>query len=212
MNRRELVNAIAAHTAVDSKTVDAVLKGFTDVTTAVVSKGEPVAITGFAKFVKRESPARMGRNPATGEAIRIKASKKARITPLKGFKDAVLTPSLAPKLASGIWPPGGQEGGRRPRRPRRPARQGRLRRPRPLAKLKAPAKKAPARNIKDPTDYRACAPTRSIEPPVGADPVAASRLVRMGPPREPMTLGDRAVRGNRKSPDGPEGSAFDGCH
>ena len=76
MNRRELVNATAAHTGVDAKTVDAVLRGFTDVVTAVVSKGEPVAITGFAKFSKVERPARMGRNPATGEAIKIKASLK----------------------------------------------------------------------------------------------------------------------------------------
>jgi DNA-binding protein HU-beta len=105
MNRRDLVKAIAAQTEVDPKTVDAVLKGFTDVTTAVVSKGEPVAITGFAKFAKVERAARMGRNPATGEAIKIKASKKARITPLKGFKDAVMTPSTAPKLSKGVYTP-----------------------------------------------------------------------------------------------------------
>ena len=104
MNRRDLVKAIAAQTETDAKTVDAVLKGFTDVTTAVVSKGEPVAISGFCKFSKVERPARMGRNPATGEAIKIKASKKARITPLKGFKDAVMTPSQAPKLAKGVFP------------------------------------------------------------------------------------------------------------
>ena len=133
MNRRELVNAIAAHTSVDTKTVDAVLKGFTDVTTAVVSKGEPVAITGFAKFVKRESPARMGRNPATGEAIRIKASKKARITPLKGFKDAVLTPSLAPKLASGVWPPAAKKAA--------PAKKAAAARKAPAKKAAAPARK-----------------------------------------------------------------------
>ena len=105
MNRRELVNAVAAHTDVDTKTVDAVLRGFTEVTTAVVAKGEPVAISGFLKFAKVERPARMGRNPATGEAIKIKASKKARVTPLKAFKDSVMTPSLAPKLAKGVWPP-----------------------------------------------------------------------------------------------------------
>ncbi len=105
MNRRELVKAIAAQTETDAKTVDAVLKGFTDVTTAVVSKGEPVAISGFCKFSKVVRAARMGRNTATGEAIKIKASKKARITPLKGFKDAVMTPSQAPKLNRGVWPP-----------------------------------------------------------------------------------------------------------
>ena len=121
MNRRELVNAIAAHTGQESRQVDATLKGFTDVVTAVVAKGEPVAITGFAKFSKGERPARMGRNPATGEQIKIKASKKARITPLKAFKDSVMTPSQAPKLAKGVWP----------------AEAG--------AKKAAPAKKAPAK-------------------------------------------------------------------
>ena len=105
MNRRELVNAVAAQSGTTPKEADALLRAFTDVVTAVVSKGEPVAISGFAKFSKVERAARMGRNPATGEAIKIKASKKARITPLKGFKDAVLTPSLAPKLGSGVWPP-----------------------------------------------------------------------------------------------------------
>ena len=105
MNRRELVLAIAAHTGSDNRQVDNLLRGFTDVVTATVAKGEPVAISGFAKFAKVERPARMGRNPATGEAIRIKASKKARITPLKGFKDAVMTPSLAPKLGKGAAAP-----------------------------------------------------------------------------------------------------------
>ena len=90
MNKRELAKAVAVQSDVDLKTVATVLDGFTDVVTAVVSKGEPVAIPGFAKFVKVDRAARMGRNPATGESIRIKASKKARITPVKAFKDAVL--------------------------------------------------------------------------------------------------------------------------
>ena len=90
MNRRELVAAIAEATGQDKKAVDAVVQGFTDVVTATVAGGDPVAITGFAKFSKVERAARMGRNPATGEAIQIKASTKAKITPLKGFKDAVL--------------------------------------------------------------------------------------------------------------------------
>lgn len=105
MNRRDLVKTIAAQTGVEAKTVDTVLRGFTDVTTHVVAKGEPVNITGFAKFAKVDRAARMGRNPATGEAIKIKASKKARITPLKGFKDAVMKPSLAPKLNRGVYTP-----------------------------------------------------------------------------------------------------------
>jgi DNA-binding protein HU-beta len=104
MNKRELARAVAVQSDVELKTVTSVLDGFTDVVTAVVSKGEPVSIPGFAKFVKVDRAARMGRNPATGESIRIKASKKARITPVKAFKDAVLAPSLAPKLVKGAYP------------------------------------------------------------------------------------------------------------
>jgi DNA-binding protein HU-beta len=98
MNRRELITAVAAHTDAEPKTVDAVLRGFTDVVCATVAKGDPVVLSGFAKFAKIQTKARMGRNPATGAAIKIKASKKARITPLKGFKDIVLGAAPAPKL------------------------------------------------------------------------------------------------------------------
>jgi DNA-binding protein HU-beta len=104
MNKRELAKAVAVQADVELKTVTAVLDGFTDVVTTVVSKGEPISIPGFAKFVKVNRAARMGRNPATGETIRIKASKKARITPVKAFKDAVLAPALAPKLKAGVFP------------------------------------------------------------------------------------------------------------
>lgn len=104
MNRRDLVLAVSNHTGIERKEVDSVLKGVTDVVTAVVSKGEPVSISGFAKFAKVDRPARMGRNPQTQQPLRIKASKRARITPLKGLRDAVVKPSLAPKLGRGVLP------------------------------------------------------------------------------------------------------------
>jgi DNA-binding protein HU-beta len=142
MNKRELARAVAVQSDVDLKTVVTVIDGFTDVVTAVVSKGEPVAITGFAKFVKVNRPSRMGRNPATGEAIRIKASKKARITPVKAFKDAVLAPASAPKLVKGAYPTvdaavtaAGKSSA--PVAAKAPARKAPAR--------KAPAKKAPAK-------------------------------------------------------------------
>ncbi|HWF15769.1 MAG TPA: HU family DNA-binding protein [Acidimicrobiales bacterium] len=131
MNKRELARAVAVQSDVELKTVVSVMEGFTDVVTAVVSKGEPVSIPGFAKFVKVDRPARMGRNPATGEAIRIKASKKARITPVKAFKDAVLAPAKAPKLAKGAYPTNDAAVAAAGKSAATPA--------------KAPAKKAPAR-------------------------------------------------------------------
>ena len=105
MNRRELVNATAAHTGLEPKVVDQTIKGLTEVIMAVNAKGEPVAISGFAKFARVDRPARVGRNPATGEPVKIKASKRAKITPLKGYKDCVMSIAAAPKLAKGVWPP-----------------------------------------------------------------------------------------------------------
>ncbi|HLX89143.1 MAG TPA: HU family DNA-binding protein [Acidimicrobiales bacterium] len=160
MNKRELAKSVAVQADVDFATVSKVLEGFTDVVTAVVAKGEPVAITGFAKFVKVDRPARMGRNPATGEQIRIKASKKARITPVKAFKEAVLNPSTAPKLNRGVFPlmdelvraagksaaPAKAAAKKAPAK-RAPARKAAAKRApaRKTAARKAPARKAPAR-------------------------------------------------------------------
>jgi DNA-binding protein HU-beta len=138
VNRRELITAVAANSGADAKVVDGVLRGFTDVVSATVAKGDPVVITGFAKFAKIQTKARMGRNPATGEAIKIKASKKARITPLKGFKDIVLGVAPAPKLAK---PAPAKAPAKAPAR-KAPARTAKA------APAKAPARKAPARTAK----------------------------------------------------------------
>jgi DNA-binding protein HU-beta len=168
MNKRELAKAVAVQADVDLKTVSNVLEGFTDVVTAVVSKGEPVAITGFAKFVKVDRPARMGRNPATGETIRIKASKKARITPVKAFKDAVMSPGGAPKLNRGVWPTS-DEAVRAAGKSAAPAPTVRKA---PAAKVtarRAPAKKAPAKR----------APARKAP----AKKTTARRVVKKAPAR-----------------------------
>ena len=137
MNRRDLVRAVAAETGQETKSIDSALRGFTDVVTAAVSKGEPVSISGFAKFAKVERAARMGRNPATGEQIRIKASKRARITALKGFKDAVLNPSRAPKLGRGVL-----DGSAGPAKKKAAAKKSTAKK---STAKKATAKKAPAK-------------------------------------------------------------------
>jgi len=104
MNRRELIRAVAAQSAQDVKDVESVLAGLTDVVTAVVSKGEPVIIQGFAKFTKINRAARIGRNPQTGEPVKIKAKTVAKATAMKAFRDTVMAPSTAPRLARGVWP------------------------------------------------------------------------------------------------------------
>jgi DNA-binding protein HU-beta len=90
LNRKELATAIAEDMETDRKSADAFLGSFIEVVTSTVASGEPITITGFAKFARVERAARMGRNPQTGEPLKIAASRKVRVTPLKAFKDAVL--------------------------------------------------------------------------------------------------------------------------
>jgi DNA-binding protein HU-beta len=97
VNRRDLVLALAERTETDRRTADEMLAAFTDIVTETVSTGEPVAISGFCKFARVDRAARMGRNPQTGEPIKIKASRRARITALKAFKDAVISGKPAKK-------------------------------------------------------------------------------------------------------------------
>jgi DNA-binding protein HU-beta len=106
MNRRELVAELAERTDSDKRSADAALQAFIDAVTDTVAKGEPVAISGFCKFVRRDvaaKPRRMGRNPATGEEMMLApkpASKSVRITPLKAFKDAVISGKPRKKAAT----------------------------------------------------------------------------------------------------------------
>ena len=115
MNRRDLVAALAERTETDKRTADVNLQAFIDTVTDTVASGEVVVISGFAKFARVDRAARMGRNPQTGEAIRIKASRRARVTPLKAFKDAVLAGKRPAKKAPA------KKAAPRRHRPRRPS-------------------------------------------------------------------------------------------
>jgi DNA-binding protein HU-beta len=105
VNKRELIDQIVAQTEVDKKTVTKVMDSFVDVVLATVGskskdpKETAVTISGFAKFAKVQRAARMGRNPQTGEPVKIKASVRPKISPLKEFKDVVTGAAPAPKLA-----------------------------------------------------------------------------------------------------------------
>ncbi len=99
MNRSQLLNALGEELEVPRKEADRILSTFTDLITATVAKGEDVAISGFAKFRRIDRPARMARNPATGEMVKVKAKRVARSTPLKAFKDAVLSGKAPAKKA-----------------------------------------------------------------------------------------------------------------
>jgi DNA-binding protein HU-beta len=71
------------------KQVQELLEGFVDSLTKNLKKGEKIRIPGLGIFVVAKRAARMGRNPATGEPIKIKASKKIAFRPAKELKDSV---------------------------------------------------------------------------------------------------------------------------
>ena len=132
VNRKELVAEIAERAELEKKKADEILQ-------------HTVEIIGFAKVARVDRKARMGRNPATGEAIKIKASRKAKITPLKGFKEAVLTGKTpaskvvkaTPKKAAAKKAVAKKAVAKKAPAKKAPAKKA--------AAKKAPAKKAPAR-------------------------------------------------------------------
>ena len=71
------------------KQAEAVLGDLVALTTKHLKKGDKIRLTGLGILQVRSRPARMGRNPATGEAIKIKASKKIAFRASKELKEAV---------------------------------------------------------------------------------------------------------------------------
>ena len=89
MNRTELIEAMAKQNKLSKKDNDAMLRAFIDVTSKELKKGGKVQLVGFGTFEVSKRGARKGRNPQTGEQIKIKASKTPRFKAGKGLKDLV---------------------------------------------------------------------------------------------------------------------------
>ncbi|HEX4491549.1 MAG TPA: HU family DNA-binding protein [Acidimicrobiia bacterium] len=143
MNRSQLVTALSERIETTRREADEVLQSIVDLITATVAAGEDVAISGFAKFRRVDRPARMGRNPATGETIRIKAKRSAKITPLKNFKDAVLSGKApAAKKAPAKKAPAKKTAAKKTTAKKTTAKKAPARK---TAAKKAPAKKAAKR-------------------------------------------------------------------
>jgi nucleoid DNA-binding protein len=90
MTKSQLVQKLAEAAELNKRQADAVLQKLVDVTVGSVRKGDPVKIPGLGIFRKVQTKARMGRNPQTGEQIKIPARKKVRFSVAKTFKEAVL--------------------------------------------------------------------------------------------------------------------------
>ena len=89
MNKSELIDAVAAAADISKAKAAQAVDGMTSAVTKALSKGDQVTLVGFGTFSVRERAARTGRNPRTGEEIKIAAAKIPALKAGKALKDAV---------------------------------------------------------------------------------------------------------------------------
>ena len=86
---KHLAAALAENHEMPKKQSEAMLNDLVTMLTKHLKKGDRIRIAGLGVLVVRKRAARMGRNPATGETIKIKASKKVAFRAAKDLKEAV---------------------------------------------------------------------------------------------------------------------------
>jgi len=89
MNKTELVTAIAEKAELTKKDSEKALKAFTEVIAEELKKGEKIQLVGFGTFEVSNRAARTGKNPQTGNAIDIPASKAPKFKAGKSLKETV---------------------------------------------------------------------------------------------------------------------------
>ena len=89
MNKAELIESIAESADLSKASAGRALDAAIEAVTKALKKGDTVTLVGFGTFSVRKRAARMGRNPRTGEEIKIKASKVPGFKPGKALKDAI---------------------------------------------------------------------------------------------------------------------------
>lgn len=89
MNKSELIDAIAEGADISKAAAGRALDSVIDAISGALKKGDQVSVVGFGTFTVRERAARTGRNPRTGEEIKIAAAKVPAFKPGKALKDAV---------------------------------------------------------------------------------------------------------------------------
>ncbi len=89
MNKTELVEAIVKKTEETKKVTEESVNAFLDVVTEALAGGDKVQLVGFGTFEVIQRAARKGKNPQTGEELKIPASKAPKFKPGKALKDIV---------------------------------------------------------------------------------------------------------------------------
>ena len=134
MNKADLIDNVSNRLGHSKKDVTDIVDAFLHETKKAVAKGNKVAVSGFGVFESSARKARMGRNPRTGEAVKIKATKLPKFRPGAEFKGVV---SGAKKLVD--------PSASKPAKKAAPKKAAAKKAPAKKAAAKKTAKKAPAR-------------------------------------------------------------------
>ena len=89
MTKAELIDAVASAAGVTKTDAEKTIGAFFETVTKAAKKGDKVAWPGFGSFSTSKSKARTGRNPRTGETVKIAASTRMRFTPSSTLKSAL---------------------------------------------------------------------------------------------------------------------------
>ena len=92
MTQTQLVAKLAEGAEITKKQAKAVMDGLTSIAVSETKKSGVFIIPGIGRLVRQERKARMGRNPATGVAIKIPAKKVVKFRIAKAVKDAIVPP------------------------------------------------------------------------------------------------------------------------
>lgn len=135
MRKSELVRELAQEFEIPRRQVDELVTGMLDKITNVLKSGDKVQLTPFGQFKVRDRAARIGRNPMTGEPVKIPAKRVLRFLAGRALKEAVGTAKRRPATAAATAK-------------KSTAKKATAKKKAPVRKAaakKAPARKAPAR-------------------------------------------------------------------
>ena len=147
MNKSDVIDRVAGTAGVARQQAESVLDAFFDTVRSATKGGDRVAWPGFGSFTTTQRKARTGRNPRTGESVKIPATKAVKFSPSSALKDYLNTGSGSKRAAGGAKKAGATKAGGK-------KAGGKKAGPTKVSASKAPKKAGAAKSAKKATKTR----------------------------------------------------------
>ncbi|HYX44212.1 MAG TPA: HU family DNA-binding protein [Acidimicrobiales bacterium] len=147
MNKSDVIDRVAGAAGVARQQAESVLDAFFETVRSATKGGDRVAWPGFGSFRTTQRKARTGRNPRTGESVRIPATKAVKFSPSSALKDYLNTGSGSKRAAGGAKKAGAARAGGKTAGARKAA-------PAKAATTRSPARAGAAKSAKKATKTR----------------------------------------------------------